>query len=89
MFFNKEYIGPILRAFEFDCPEIKFFKTKRGNLGNIFNLNLEVDVLMISTLKLINGVKIPMEGFGVFPVTNPKECERSCQLCIGDRLSFN
>jgi diketogulonate reductase-like aldo/keto reductase len=32
---------------------------------------------MMQTLKLNNGVEIPMLGFGVFQITDPAECERS------------
>jgi len=31
----------------------------------------------MQTLKLNNGVEIPMLGFGVFQITDPAECERS------------
>jgi len=32
---------------------------------------------MMQTLKLNNGVEIPILGFGVFQITDPTECERS------------
>jgi len=32
---------------------------------------------MIQTVKLNNGVEIPILGFGVFQITDPTECERS------------
>ena len=32
---------------------------------------------MMQTVKLNNGVEIPILGFGVFQITDPAECERS------------
>ena len=32
---------------------------------------------MMQTVKLNNGVEIPILGFGVFQITDPGECERS------------
>lgn len=37
---------------------------------------------MISTVELTNGIKIPMEGFGVFQVPDPEECERSISYAL-------
>ena len=31
----------------------------------------------MQTVKLNNGVEIPIVGFGVFQITDPAECERS------------
>lgn len=31
----------------------------------------------MQTIKLNNGVEIPVLGFGVFQITDPSECERS------------
>lgn len=31
----------------------------------------------MQTIKLNNGVEIPILGFGVFQITDPSECERS------------
>ena len=31
----------------------------------------------MQTVKLNNGIEIPILGFGVFQITDPKECERS------------
>ena len=31
----------------------------------------------MQTIKLNNGVEIPILGFGVFQITDPAECERS------------
>ena len=31
----------------------------------------------MQTVKLNNGVEIPILGFGVFQITDPAECERS------------
>jgi 2,5-diketo-D-gluconate reductase A len=41
------------------------------------NGNSLADNLTAPTLKLNNGVKMPILGFGVFQVPDPKECERS------------
>jgi diketogulonate reductase-like aldo/keto reductase len=32
---------------------------------------------MMQTIKLNNGVEVPILGFGVFQITDPTECERS------------
>ena len=32
----------------------------------------------IETVKLNNGVEMPLEGFGVFQVPDPDVCERRC-----------
>jgi 2,5-diketo-D-gluconate reductase A len=37
---------------------------------------------MMQTVKLNNGVKIPILGFGVFQITDPAECER----CVVDAI---
>ena len=39
-------------------------------------------------VKLNNGVEMPMEGFGVFQVTDPAQCQRTVEtaLEVGYRL---
>ncbi len=44
---------------------------------NSENLNSLADRSTTSTVKLNNGVEMPILGFGVFQVPDPKECERS------------
>ncbi len=48
---------------------------KRNNENE--NGNSLADNLTTPTVKLNNGVKMPILGFGVFQVPDPKECERS------------
>ena len=40
------------------------------------------------TVKLNNGVEMPMEGFGVFQVTDPDQCRRTVEMAleVGYRL---
>ncbi len=54
---------------------------------NILNLKLRRKIKMEYTL-LNNGVKMPMEGFGVFQVPDPKQCEQAVldALSVGYRL---
>lgn len=42
----------------------------------------------MQTVKLNNGVEMPMEGFGVFQITDPAECRRTVEtaLEVGYRL---
>jgi 2,5-diketo-D-gluconate reductase A len=48
-------------------------KTKK----NSENINSLAEGLTTPTVKLNNGVEMPILGFGVFQVPDPKECERS------------
>lgn len=39
-------------------------------------------------IKLNNGIKMPMEGFGVFQIPDPKQCEQAVldAISVGYRL---
>lgn len=32
---------------------------------------------MMQSVKLNNGIDMPLEGFGVFQITDPQECEQA------------
>jgi hypothetical protein len=41
----------------------------------------------MQTLKLNNGIQMPILGFGVFQIPDPAECERAVDGCAENRLS--
>ena len=43
---------------------------------------------MVQTVKLQNGVEMPLEGFGVFQVTDPAQCQQTVEMAldVGYRL---